>query len=744
MEPISKLVSSARASSAPMAPLRPVRHSKMWESSWATKRLEVSTTRGFYPSQPLTERQHNRTPSHCERTGVQQLVQWIEQELEIQGLHGSPPSVERARVFSTAFSEVIDLLPSYRPILLSVQKEYDSLVNRLQAQIAAVGPVEGRFKTVKAESFSFVAESMSWFQMELATMKRKLGEAEQERDGLREEREELAAENVKLAEASERDRSLANELHGQNLDVLRHLERMETEVDRLRVTEKETQGHNTLLEQKVRERDLRISTVEEQLNLERERANDMVPREDFEALREKLNHAEASIRELQETNAARQKDYLSLVESYSRNIGQKLADGYDARPLTPRPTWFGCRGLLDVDALHSTAKAETAQELLQHMLACSRTLIAAYGLHNACQKSNIFQRYARHELVAPLVSSEDAALRRANEAIKEENGDGNGGGADGSGHSRVPTLSGSTKMREADAWLPPDTDSGTPEVLRHPSKVKNLRLSRKRTSEFIESIMALRSRGGVQSLSTPFLDFMLDHIPEEYKTEDANDFAINVYSAVLRYAAEPDFLAYLLLLKGKISDAVVKDNRSMCAELLRIFMTHFESGDGTKMITKQKFFYGLREVLQNKEKDMWQELVNYFPIGGPDVTVNYEWLLMDDMYVLSPIVYALRLQHLEEAVSFGERLEKVTRGSLKDGQLSVRYEVLEAAFKGDEELGSLLQPEDFAKAFGIPVRNLKPSSEQEVGKVMELMKHGDAFRLLYFPALPSDDAEAVT
>eukprot|EP00415_Alexandrium_ostenfeldii_P002281 UN2281 len=117
---------------------------------------------------------------------------------------------------------------------------------------------------------------------------------------------------------------------------------------------------------------------------------------------------------------------------------------------------------------------------------------------------------------------------------------------------------------------------------------------------------------------------------------------------------------------------------------------------------------------------------------------------MNDMYVFSPIVYALRLQHLEEAVTFGERLDKVIRSVLKDGQLSVRYEVVEAAFKEDQEFNALLQPDDFAKAFGIPVRNLKPRSEQEVEKLQELMKHGDAFRLLYFPALPSDDAEAGT
>merc|ERR1711971_507482 len=86
---------------------------------------------------------------------------------------------------------------------------------------------------------------------------------------------------------------------------------------------------------------------------------------------------------------------------------------------------------------------------------------------------------------------------------------------------------------------------------------------------------------------------------------------------------------------------------------------HFESSDALHHITKQKFFYGVREVLPNKEKDMWQELVVYFPAGGADLLVNYEWLLFDDIYVLSPVVYALRLQHLEEAIGLIGKMEKL-------------------------------------------------------------------------------------
>merc|ERR1712054_733252 len=160
---------------------------------------------------------------------------------------------------------------------------------------------------------------------------------------------------------------------------------------------------------------------------------------------------------------------------------------------------------------------------------------------------------------------------------------------------------------------------------------------------------------------------------------------INMFAALRRFSAEPDFLAYWLLLNGKISDSVVRDNKRLCAELVKIFVTHFESSDGTHNITKQKFFYGLREVLPNKEKEMWQDLVTYFPAGGAELLVNYEWLLFDDLYVLSPIVYALRLQHLEECLALTQRLEKLVDGVADQKAGTISYGALEDAFHDDNE-----------------------------------------------------------
>ncbi|CAE8704400.1 unnamed protein product, partial [Polarella glacialis] len=183
----------------------------------------------------------------------------------------------------------------------------------------------------------------------------------------------------------------------------------------------------------------------------------------------------------------------------------------------------------------------------------------------------------------------------------------------------------------------------------------------------------------------------------------------------------------------------VKDNQSLCSEIQRMIGTHFESGDGTTKITKQKFFYELREVLPHKEKEHCQDLVTYFPPGGPNVLINYEWLLQDDLYIISPIAYALRLQHLEESLSLCDRMASAFRAAASGGSM-VRHEDLEAACKEDRQL-AVLQQEDFARGFQKQVDDLQDGTEMEFGKFLELMKNGGIFRELFLPALPDEDGE---
>lgn len=693
------------------------------------------------------------------RTGATKLLQWVERELQLQGTHGHVMLQDRVRILNEAFCQCMEMLPDYRPLFVSVLRENEALNSCLQEQLRDMANVEGRMKTIKMESLSFVGESTVKYQEEIKTISAKLSACENHRDKLLEEKKGMQEQWLELQQKSERDRWLAAESHAQNLDILNNLDRHEKQVEALRVQEREMHAEIIKSQQQSKDKDKRISAVEESLNAERDNSANMVPREEYDTLKDELNAAKLKIQELEDKYANKQKDYLNIVDTYSRSIGQTL--GEEVRPLTPRPVWHHCKGIIDPENLRSMEKAEHVQELLVKIVGSARTLLAAYGLATAAQKSNIVQKFAKHPQTLAL-AAESKSQGQGESRPKEAQGgpdepanvEMQRRGSFTAGGLSASVERGSEKPGEAadkldeSKWLAPDTDPNTPEPLRHSEKCRNCGFSRKRTADFLQSVMKNRFEDGDDSLKRPFLEDMMEQVGQldpgsSVSGEEDTQlpvFAINIFASVRRHAAEPDFLGYMLLVMGRVSDSVVRDNRNLCSEILRIFGTHFETSDGMTRITKQKFFYGLHEVLPHKEKEHCQDLVTYFPPGGPNVLINYEWLLQDDLYVISPIVFALRLQHLEESLSLCDRIEKAFRGCVKEGATAVKFEHVEAACKEDAQL-ALLQPEDFARAFQIPIDDLDAGTEGEAGKLIELMKHGGIFRELFFPALPDDDGE---
>jgi len=593
---------------------------------------------------------------------------------------------------------------------------------------------------------------MAWFQIEIGDLRKKLKSSEAEVARLKAEILDHEIHKSGLEGASETAKFVAKESHNQNLDILKHMDRMEKQVELLRKQEKDAQGAMNTLQQRMKEKDGRITTVEGQLEHERNRVANMVPRDEMDIVEEKCRTLEQKLEELDEHFQAKQRDYMSIVEAYNKVSGQgmELSTTAEARPLTPRPQWFHCRGLLDPDYQHTFEKAQHGQDIMEHMLVCTRTLLSAYGLDVAANKSQVFQQHATHPLTQriAITPEECKLLNRSFDGVlgPDEESETLVNALEAKREKTKPSafVSEGGTPQDLEEWIPGDIEPDTPQVFKHSEQVKNLRFSRRRVSEFMDSLLQMRSKNGVKQLLVPFSDFLYENIPQEVLEDDRKLWAINMFAALRRYSAEPDYLAYMLLVKGKISDSVVQDNKRLCGELLKIFTNYFHSADGSHNITKQKFFYGLREVLPNKEKEMWQDLVTYFPAGGAELLVNYEWLLFDDLYVLSPIVYALRLQHLEEAIGLTSRLDKVVRSCSQkdphnDGHI-VTYEKVEEAFRDDAEFG-LIHADLLAQALECHVADMKPETQNEIEKFLMVLKQGDIFRILFFPALASDDGD---
>lgn len=672
---------------------------------------------------------------------------WVERELQVLGQNGSVPQQDRVRVFREAFGRAVELLPDYRPLFFSYQQEMDEFGNKLQEQLREFTTAEGRIKTVKMESIAFVGESTLRFQEKVRDLRKNLENAESTRDKLSSEKDTLQIRCSEMETRSKKDRYQSDESHKQNLDILSNLERMEKQVEALRKQDRETNAELAKLQHQVKDQEQRNKMVEAQLNAERVKNANLAPREEFEAAKEEIRAAKAKCLEWEERYAAKEKDYQNIVEAY-KNVSGHDTGGVEARPLTPRPFWSHCRGVLDPDALRTMQQSELLQDLVVRVLSTARQLLAAYGLHSAAQKSLVFAKFAKHPTTVPLVS--EAALSVGDRQKTPQQGNPDEGGKDEQGLRRRNSFTQATSppmsqgdrsgeaFKEEEKWLPGDMDHSTPVPLRHAEKIRNQRFSRKKTRDFLERVLQHRVRGGDKLLCRPFVETMMEVLHQELGEEEVTAFAVNIFASVRKYAAEPDFLGFLLLITGQVADVVVRDNRSLCAELLRIFRIYFEVADGSTRVTRQKFFSALRDALPQKEKDQCQELAAYFPASGPMTPVNYEWLLVDDPYVLSPIVYALRLQHLEEGLGLSDRMERQVKSCARDGP--VTYEKIEAVCKDDAQL-SILQPEDFARAFRVQLEDLGPGTEQNVSVVLELLKNGGIFHELFYPALPEDDGE---
>jgi len=394
---------------------------------------------------------------------------------------------------------------------------------------------------------------------------------------------------------------------------------------------------------------------------------------------------------------------------------------------------------VDTTYQHTMGRAEHLQETSENMLARARMLLSAYGLAAAAKKSKVFEEHARHALTLPIVAESKLVSSSADGAPDgEEDSDGRKDSKESQAEVATAPSGGLTD----DDFIPADLEADTPQIFKHSEKLKNLRFSRRRVSEFMDSLVQKRLVPGPKAPSKPFSQFFNENIPAEVLQEEKRLWAINVYAALRRFSAEPEFLAYFLLLKGSISDIVVRDNKNICSELLKIFMTHYEAADGQRHIKKSEFLVGLKEFLPNKSKQMRTDLVGTFPAGDASTLVNYEWLLFDDLYILSPLVYALRLQHLEEAVSLSSRLDALVRsvGDPKAGTVS--FEEIEDAFKEDAEFG-LIVPADVARAFDcLDPEHLTSETTQNIESFLAVLNQGDIFHTLFFPLLPEgDDAD---
>mmetsp|Transcript_67309 Transcript_67309/g.179530 ORF Transcript_67309/g.179530 Transcript_67309/m.179530 type:complete len:782 (-) Transcript_67309:204-2549(-) len=658
-----------------------------------------------------------------------ELLSWVEKELEARGLLDSPPCPARLEVFSQALLEVVNIFPSYRGVLFAVKSEHDAVVKSLRAAVDAANAVEGRMQVIKAESVSLVGQSTAHFQHVTSAAAARLEELEKLTKEQASAVTKLSAERAEYLDRCLKSEEKAEEMHKHNMVIVRNYHATHEEVQALRKQVHLLEADNKRLHQQKADAEAMVKDKDDKLQEAEKFAKTMVTRKEYNDLHQKLVDQRKLTDDYAERLRLKERDYLKLVSDYNRISGASV-DTTTIRPLTPRPQWRDCYGVVEPEA-PSLASAAIAQDVLCSVLEQGRTILNQYGLHAALQKCSLASEYGAKQLF-PSKWVQDARDDSPPRGQPEAN-DHSGAGEDGplpSSETAPPQAASvsATKFfasgsKYSHEFFEIDVSESTPEELRHGRRLRNPKLSKQKILHVLSGMLAKRLKR--QETKLPFRQYFLSRCrldavdrlfdpvgTPEQQQDQLIAWGICILAGIRHYASEPDFLAFLLLFEGRITDFVVRENQTMIQSLIGyIEAVH----PGEDIITKQVFFYNLQKGVRNKDKKDYRgnlsQLQQMLPTGKPEILVDYRNLLVDDLYLPSPLAYTLRLQHLQEQVEWSLKLKSAIRAEASEAG-TISYEqiinVLTTA------IFASVDDEDMARGFGVPGKDLRMESEVEV------------------------------
>jgi len=367
---------------------------------------------------------------------------------------------------------------------------------------------------------------------------------------------------------------------------------------------------------------------------------------------------------------------------------------------------------MDRQLERSYERVELEEKILEQILLRGRGLLYAYGAHNAqasCPLAANVPILPSTSAVAPF----DVVDEEKNAGVPDDNTAEDGGAAE-------QEWEGTITAQDAEKW-----------GLSLTEPVHNLFLSRHTVHSFIFPLVKARAslvdEIEMETRSNiSFWNYVQKNVPPD--ESKPNQFFASVLWAIYEYSAEPTFLAYRLLLEDQINEHCVLDNQAMGPDLRHIFGLRDE--ENTDMISKQNLYSLLSDVLPPKSKDMLKDLQAYLPSGAPDFMVNYTWLLRDDLYVPSPLIFGLRLQHLEQVVDVSKSLAEVVKEASIDGKLT--YKDAQSAIQENPVFFSV----EVVRGFGVTASQIKPESEATVEEFMKRVLQSNIF-----PAVVKDAFE---
>ncbi|XP_039183376.1 translin-associated factor X-interacting protein 1 isoform X1 [Crotalus tigris] len=522
---------------------------------------------------------------------LEELESYLRTELQMLDLTKGKVQELRLQPYREVFECFMEEFKTYKPLLASIKREYESTIAHLQEKICTLESVNGVLVTASDQCTQQILAFQQQEKIEIAKLKEERLCLLKLIDKMKEEKCSLETQVAKLRKTvAEEYLRYLNECDARKL-LLLDLNEMYRQKEELRLSkEQEDVLEEDTVKLKVALRVARQDLTKAQVDLNTMQANygDVVPRRDFELQQRKYN-------DLADKLSILQKDFDDLREEYEimLDIHKQVSEDRDRyfndlinvqRTSTPRPDWNKCADVIlgGSERWTSLSVGRTSDQLVDVLL----------------------------------------------EEI--------GGGL----------------LRERDTFIGRGRSEKIPPYLRCDGLVRNKKLTKKEVVALLreiwrEKIISDQQRGKQSSLS----DFFLSFFQKKYGEGVAFDWTYSVYENLKLFRSNEMMALFLNILTGNVDEGVYHSHLLELSNLLKELTA--ADIENTGHLTEEQFNLVLRTAFPLKTDEEIQELLDAAGFRPNVGAVMYKLLFLEDEEgKTEPLIAKLKNQYVVEKQTY--------------------------------------------------------------------------------------------
>ncbi|XP_026574780.1 translin-associated factor X-interacting protein 1-like [Pseudonaja textilis] len=522
---------------------------------------------------------------------LEELESYLRAELQALDLTKGKVQELKLQPYREVFECFMEEFKTYKPLLASIKREYESTIAHLQEKICTLESVNGVLVTASDQCTQQILAFQQQEKIEIAKLKDERLYLLKLIDKMKEEKCSLETQVAKLRKTvAEEYLRYLNECDARKL-LLLDLNEMYRQKEEMRLTmEQEDVLEEDTVKLKVALRVARQDLTKAQVDLNTMQANygDVVPRRDFELQEQKYNDLANKLSTLQ-------KDFNDLRDEYEimLDIHKQVADDRDRyfndlinvqRTSTPRPDWNKCGDVVlgGNERWSSLSVGKTSDQLVDVLL---------------------------EEIGAGL-------------------------------------------LRERDTFTGRGRSEKIPPYLRCDGLVRNKKLTKKEVVALLreiwrEKIISDQQKGKQSSLP----DFFLGFFQKKYGEAAAFDWTYSVYENLKLFRSNEMMALFFNVLTGNVDEGVYHYHLLELNNLLKELT--LADTENTGQLTEEQFTLALRTAFPLKTEEEIQELLDAAGFRPNVNAIIYKLLFLEDEEgKTEPLITKLRNQYMIEKQNY--------------------------------------------------------------------------------------------